>query len=998
MKTIQDEILLVIPYIKSTQGRELELSLTGWRKYCTSPLRIIVIGEYDPCIEGKAEFIEAPRAEKISGQYMPNIDVARKLDMIYERFHNEYDHFVLANDDEYPVRPFDWSFLTQVTYLQTSFIGNLSAPTNYWSHDMGKTRVILDKLSKPHVNYCNHHPFYFDMETFHKMSQGFDLANNSLIRENLYYNIYHNGTAKNVNDIRYGFWDAKMTKENFRKNISNKNIVFMCNSVAGWSEELMNMLDEHYNGVGRFINNVPIKKQNSEYPFGVSVCISAWKTSEYIEECLDSVTNQTWFKDHDNWEILLGIDACKETLKKVKEIMHKYKNLRVFMMKENAGTYVTCNTIMKEAKYKWLLRFDSDDIMNPELVQTVLDNSKDADMVLWKMKNFGSISNGIDVQNTYGHHLINHIVFDSVNGYKNWVCSADDDLIHRLSNFYKVKRLDNILMKRRLHNNSLTVQDRTNFKSEIRKRYIEIVNNPDTYSTKEKCINDRYSIGEFNIVVDDKIIITFTSWKKRIHLCAHTVDLMLNQTIKPYKIVLNLSTDEFPKKENELPKDLVNKQNEIFEIYWVKENTKAYKKNMPTLDRFPNDIIISIDDDIEYPNNLIESLYQKFIEIGKNCPVTLGRRSCKWPNNIYTQHGADTLFKKEFFGDYYKELYDNVISKNKKEFVFDDLIYTYSVLLNGKRYFHDTKIDMTNYIHDSKRKSIDPISNSSNNYIHHLNNQHKAIREYIQKVYHKSYNDLFEAPIYVSITTWTKRDKFLPVMLKSIQNQTLKPDKIILWLSEEEYDKNNIPTHIQECLDTGKLSEIQWVKRNTKGFKRYNSMKIYPYAYNILLDDDIEYDKDFIKDLYEESVKYQDCITVYSGYKANYEGTKVTFSNPTREPSHTNTFIAGRCCIPPYVCPLEAINDNEDLIKYSNDCDESRFKPYLVKHDVKIHVMKKWENSHYKQIDGSQENSLYSILKEESNGIRNKERCLFNSIKVTNTEKYYKEIWPNIIF
>ena len=112
----------------------------------------------------------------------------------------------------------------------------------------------------------------------------------------------------------------------------------------------------------------------SEYPFGVSVCISAWKTAKYIEDCLDSVVAQTWFKDHDNWEILLGIDGCEETLAKVKEIMHKYKNLKVMMMDKNVGTYVTCNTIMKEANYEWLLRFDSDDTMPNDMIAKIFAN------------------------------------------------------------------------------------------------------------------------------------------------------------------------------------------------------------------------------------------------------------------------------------------------------------------------------------------------------------------------------------------------------------------------------------------------------------------------------------------------------------------------------------------------------------------------------------------------------------------------------------------------
>ena len=41
-----------------------------------------------------------------------------------------------------------------------------------------------------------------------------------------------------------------------------------------------------------------------------------------------------------------------ELINKVKEIMHKYRNLRVFMMDSNMGTYVTSNTLLDLIQYE----------------------------------------------------------------------------------------------------------------------------------------------------------------------------------------------------------------------------------------------------------------------------------------------------------------------------------------------------------------------------------------------------------------------------------------------------------------------------------------------------------------------------------------------------------------------------------------------------------------------------------------------------------------------
>ena len=67
---------------------------------------------------------------------------------------------------------------------------------------------------------------------------------------------------------------------------------------------------------------------------GVSVILTAWNTQDYIEECLDSVYKQSFFKKNDNYEVLLGIDGCEKTLNKVKGIISKYPGLKVFYFKQ----------------------------------------------------------------------------------------------------------------------------------------------------------------------------------------------------------------------------------------------------------------------------------------------------------------------------------------------------------------------------------------------------------------------------------------------------------------------------------------------------------------------------------------------------------------------------------------------------------------------------------------------------------------------------------------
>lgn len=201
---------------------------------------------------------------------------------------------------------------------------------------------------------------------------------------------------------------------------------------------------------------------------GVSVCISAYKTKDYIKECLDSVVNQSWFKTHDNWEIIVGIDGCEETLEYMKTIMHFYKNLRVFMMDSNKGTYITSNTIISNATYEHIFRFDSDDIMCSNLIETVMNKKGNCHFLRYYLQNFGK---NTETGRAWGTIYITKTLFKKYGGYKPWPCGADSDLYYRLRSIEAIKTIPDILMLRRVHPDSLTQTKETGMKSDLRKKY-----------------------------------------------------------------------------------------------------------------------------------------------------------------------------------------------------------------------------------------------------------------------------------------------------------------------------------------------------------------------------------------------------------------------------------------------------------------------------------------------------------------------------------------------
>lgn len=208
-----------------------------------------------------------------------------------------------------------------------------------------------------------------------------------------------------------------------------------------------------------------------KYESGISVCITAYKAKEFIKETLDSVAAQTWFKTHDNWEIIVGVDGCRETMEYLKTIMGNYKNLRVLMMNSNRGTYVTSNTIISAAKYDGVIRFDSDDIMLPNLIGEVMRIRKGTDLIRLKVRNFGGSTKELYA---CGEIYVRHTFFDEFGGYKAWPCGGDSDFLKRVKKFARTRNIENVVILRRVHEKSLTMSKTTGWKTGIRKKYEEM--------------------------------------------------------------------------------------------------------------------------------------------------------------------------------------------------------------------------------------------------------------------------------------------------------------------------------------------------------------------------------------------------------------------------------------------------------------------------------------------------------------------------------------------
>lgn len=111
---------------------------------------------------------------------------------------------------------------------------------------------------------------------------------------------------------------------------------------------------------------------------------------------------------------------------------------------------------------------------------------------------------------------------------------------------------------------------------------------------------------------DRKIIVSFTTFPKRIDSIWKVIECMLRQTVRPDKVMLYLSREQFPKELDDLPQSLRKyKDNGLVDVVFVDDDLRSHKKYYYSFQQFPEDLIILIDDDLFYVKTLISELLEE---------------------------------------------------------------------------------------------------------------------------------------------------------------------------------------------------------------------------------------------------------------------------------------------------------------------------------------------------------------------------------------------------
>lgn len=394
----------------------------------------------------------------------------------------------------------------------------------------------------------------------------------------------------------------------------------------------------------------------------VSVVITCYNQGQYLEECINSVTNS----DYPNIEIILVDDGSEDTF--TQKTLDKLDSGKIKIIRQNnQGVCAARNNGIAAASGKYILPLDADDKIADTYISKaveILAQNPQIGIVLcngilwafqsggggkWKLKN-PTITNMLIQNRIFPSALFRKSDFEKLGGYNPIMETGCEDWelwLNFLENGLKPYKIDEELFYHRIAENFRSknairpqnyIKIRYNIIKLHKKLYLKysfivalplmfmILKNILSFAVKKR-VNIRNALKEYISSFkyrlqkpgyglntpkrDKKLIVTLTSFPERIKEVHLGITTLLNQTLKPDMIILWLAEDEFPNKEKDLPQALLNLQKYGLTIRWC-ENLKSYKKIVPALLEYPDDILVTADDDLFYRKDWLELLYKSY--------------------------------------------------------------------------------------------------------------------------------------------------------------------------------------------------------------------------------------------------------------------------------------------------------------------------------------------------------------------------------------------------
>ena len=494
-----------------------------------------------------------------------------------------------------------------------------------------------------------------------------------------------------------------------------------------------------------------------------------------------------------------------------------------------------------------------------------------------------------------------------------------------------------------------------------------------------------------------------------------TINSILNQSVeqKLYKILLIISVNGINSKLI-LPKQIKSlKKLKKIRIIIIKKELNLQTKLIIAIKEYPQNPILIINNKVvfpegwlemmindhrKYPNDIISGSIQYFF--GKDLKIkqfSEGYNSKDFgkfnhiTNMIFnfailntnlggTLYPANSLKNKNFFNI---KLFLK-ISKESDEFWQSCFIF-----IENRNIRQSSKIyDYTKYIINNK--------NFINNKIILYEKIKKKFLNFFP--WFKNMIEFRQRKVLISLTSYPQRFEFLPIVLKSIENESLLARKIILVLYEKDllkFNKNN--SEINGV-------DIIVVNKDLKPHKKYyyTMMKYRDYAI-ITIDDDIFYCKNMIKSLYYYYIDHPNLVAGRRGRLMKYKnnGELINYMNWDLNfkdnKSGFNILLTG---IGGIIYPPDILNINQDNLDIINETllgDDFTLKYFQIKKGIEQKIIHNNHPSGLKILLNSKTKPLFFINKFKNNLYMKKINIIIENEIIKNLCVNYKDIKTGII-
>lgn len=186
-----------------------------------------------------------------------------------------------------------------------------------------------------------------------------------------------------------------------------------------------------------------------------------------------------------------------------------------------------------------------------------------------------------------------------------------------------------------------------------------------------------------------------------------------------------------------------------------------------------------------------------------------------------------------------------------------------------------------------------------------------------------------EIKVTASLTSFPARINYVHIAIKSLLLQSYKPDRVILWLANEQFLDSTLPQCLTELINYG--LEIKWCD-DLYGHKKYYYCIKEQQENEVVItfDDDIIYPIDAIKRLVEKHKEFPNCLICERAQAIDYDergkvknpGNWKTISDiGYKLPSYSlNPSPGGGCLIPYNGFYKDAIDEQKiRALAYKND-------------------------------------------------------------------------------